>query len=86
MDLKSITIRFRDIQGALTVFQKYRFGEDYTNLFSAQMFLLEFLETNLGEFQTFLLPKLATFRDLLTQSCLYLAVLEMLSIILICDH
>ena len=50
LDLKTITIQYRDKQSALYVFQKYRFCEDYTNLFWAQMFLLGFLETNLGEF------------------------------------
>ena len=48
--LKTIMIQYRDIQSALYVFQKYRFCEDYTNLFWTQMFLLEFLETNLCEF------------------------------------
>ena len=60
-DLKMITIQYRDIQSALDVFQKYRFCEDYTNLFWTQMFLLEFLETNLDEFWTYTLPKLASF-------------------------
>ena len=79
LSLKTITIQYRDIQGALTAFQKYRFCEDYANLFWTQMFLLEFLETNLGEFQTFPLPKLASFCKWLKQSCLYLAVLQMLT-------
>ena len=77
-NLKTITIQYRDIQKAFDVFI-YRFCEDYTNLFWAQMFLLEFLETNLSEFWTFLLPKLASFCDVLKQSCLCLAVLEMLT-------
>ena len=78
LGLKTITIQYRDKQSALYVFQKYRFCEDYTNLFWAQMFLLGFLKTNLGEFQTFPLPKLATFCDVFKQTCLYLAVYEML--------
>ena len=47
---KMIAIQYLDIQNALDVFQKYRFCEDYSNLFWTQRFLLEFLETNLGEF------------------------------------
>ena len=50
LGLKTITIQFCDKQRALYVFQNYRFCEDYMNLFWTQMFLLEFLETNLGEF------------------------------------
>ena len=50
LGVKTITIQYRDKQSALYVFQKYRFCEDYTNLFWTQMFLLGFLETNLGEF------------------------------------
>ena len=49
-DLKSIAIQYRGMQNALDVFQKYRFCEDYTNLFRTEMFLLEFLKTNIGEF------------------------------------
>ena len=45
----------------------------------AKMFLLEFLETNLGRFQTFPLLKLGIFCNVLEQSCPYLAVLEMLT-------
>ena len=77
--VKTITIQYRYIQGALTDFQKYRFCKDSTNLFWTQIFLLEFPETNFAEFQTSLLPKLASFCDLLQQSCLYLAVYEMLT-------
>ena len=51
------------MQSALDIFQKYCFCEDCTNLFWTQMFLLEFLETNLGQFGTFPLPKLARFCD-----------------------
>ena len=50
LGLKTITIRYCDIQSALDVFQTYRFCEDYTNLPRTQMFLLEILETNLGGF------------------------------------
>ena len=50
LGLKTIAIQYRDKQSALYVFQKYRFSEDYTNLFWTQMFLLGFLETNVGEF------------------------------------
>ena len=46
-------IQYCDKQSALYVFQKYRFCEDYTNLLWAQMFLLGFLETNLGKFKHF---------------------------------
>ena len=50
LGLKTLTIQYRDIQSALDVFQKYHLCEDYTNLFWTQVFLLEFLETNLGGF------------------------------------
>ena len=50
LGLKTITIQYCDIQSALNVFQKYRFCEDYTNIFWTEMFLLEILETNFGEF------------------------------------
>ena len=43
-------IQYYDTQSALYVFQKFRFCEDYTNLFWTQIFILGFLETNLGEF------------------------------------
>ena len=43
------------------------------------MFLLEFLETNLVEFETFPLPKIASFCNVLKQSRLYLGVPEMLT-------
>ena len=49
LGLKTITIQYRNKQSALYVFQKYRFCEDFTNLFWTQMFVLGFLETNLGE-------------------------------------
>ena len=40
--------------------------------------LIGFLQTNFSEFQTFPLPKHASFCDMLKQSCLYLPVFEML--------
>ena len=69
--LKTITIQYRDIGSELDVFQKHHFYEDYTNLFWAQMFFLEFLETNLSESWTFLLPNLARFCDVLKESRLF---------------
>ena len=53
-------IQCRDIQSVLYVLQKYCFCEDCMNLFCAQLFLLGFLRTNLGEFWKFPLSKLAS--------------------------
>ena len=76
-----VLIQHRGIQSALDLFQNYHFCEDYTNLYWTQMFHLEFLEINISKFSTFPLhfPSLANFCDVLKQSCLYLAVLEVLT-------
>ena len=50
LDLERIVIQYRGKQSELDVFQKCYSYEDYTNLFWAQIFLLEYLETSPYEF------------------------------------
>ena len=50
LDLERIAIQCRGKQSELDVFQKRYSYEDYTNLFWAQIFLLEYLETSPYEF------------------------------------
>ena len=78
LDLEWIVIQCCSNQSELGVFQKYCSCEDCTNLFWAQIFLLEYLETSPYEFKKFLLLKLANFCDVLKGTCLCLTFLEML--------
>ena len=50
VELERIAIQCRGKQSELDVFQKRYSYEDYTNLFWAQIFLLEYLETSPYEF------------------------------------
>ena len=72
LGLKTITIQYCDIQSALDVIQKYRFYKDYTNLFWTLMLVVGILETNLREFLTFPLPKLASFCDIVEMLTYYI--------------
>ena len=50
LDLERKAIQCHGKQSEFGVFQKYCSYEDYTNLFWAQMFFLEYLQTSLYEF------------------------------------
>ena len=53
LDLESVAIQCHGKQSELGTFQKYYFYKDYTNLFWAQIFLLEYLETSSHELKHF---------------------------------